>query len=124
MTITYQAESSDGLLLVTASGQDDNPEQVIAYGRAVIDLAIRHGAERILCDERQLEYRLGTVDTFRAAETIAAMAPRVARVAIVCSPQDFEDGKFWETVAVNRGLHVRVYTDIDKARRWVSKDGE
>lgn len=122
MTISFEAESTDGLLTVTTSGQDDNPEEVIAYGSAVIDLAIRNHASRILCDERNLEYRLGTVDTFRAAEAIAARAPKVARVAIVCKPSDFEDGKFWETVAVNRGLEARFFTDIDKARIWVLKD--
>ncbi len=124
MTITFQAESNDGLLVVTASGQDDNPQQVIAYGSAVIDLAIQHQASRILCDERNLEYRLGTIDTFQAAEAIAARAPKVGRAAIVCRPSNFEDGKFWETVAVNRGLAVRFFIDIDKARVWVLKDGD
>jgi hypothetical protein len=123
MAIKYIAEIGENLLLITASGRDDNVRQVIDYGTAVIDLAIRHGATLILCDERNLEYRLDTFDTFQTAKHIAELAPKVIRVAIVCDPEFLEDGKFWETVAVNRALQVRVDTDIDRAKAWLFKSG-
>lgn len=119
MTITYQSELKDGILLVTASGRDDSAQEVIDYGLAVIDLAVTSGARRILCDERGLDYALGTLDTYRVATEIAGRAPGAARVAIVCKPQDFEDGKFWENVAVNRFLDVHVDTDMARALRWL-----
>jgi len=119
MTITFTSEIEDGLLVVTACGTDDDLQQVIDYGQAVIDIAVRSGVPRILCDERSLVYTLGTIDTFELAKTIADRAPRVARVAIVCRPQDYEDGKFWETVAVNRGLHARAFLDLGQARAWL-----
>ena len=120
MAITYQAEMrEDGLLVITAAGRDENLQQVLDYGYSVIELAIEKKAKLILCDERNLEYALGTVDTFQAAQQIAERATKVARVAIVCGPNFLEDGKFWETVAVNRYLVVRVDTDFEKAKEWL-----
>ena len=109
----------DGLLVITASGRDESLQQVVDYGRAVIQLAVEKEVRRVLCDERNLEYALGMFDTFQAAKTIAECAPRVGRVAIVCGPKFLETGKFWETVAVNRHFHVRVDTDLDRARAWL-----
>ena len=119
MAITYQAEMEEGLLIIRASGRDDNLQQVIDYGYSVIDLAAKSGAIFVLCDERNLEYTLDTFDTFAVAEAIAARAAKVARVAIVCGPKFLGEGKFWETVAVNRALRVRVGTDITKAKEWL-----
>lgn len=119
MAITYHTEYLDGILLVNASGRDDDLQQVIDYGSSVIDLAMECGAKLILCDETNLEYTLGTFDTFQLAQTIAARSQKIVRVAIVCSPKGLEDGKFWETVALNRFLMVRVDTDKQRARAWL-----
>jgi hypothetical protein len=123
MAITFQSEIADGLLLITASGRDENLQQVIDYGSAVINLALETNASFILCDERNLEYALDTFDSFESAQQIAELAPKVIRIAIVCGPKFLEDGKFWETVAVNRALQVRVDTDIDRAKAWLFKSG-
>lgn len=121
MSITYESEINGPMLLVTASGRDENVQQVIEYGLSIIHLAVESGATHILCDERNLEYALGTTDTYDAAKQIAMNVPRVARVAIVCRPEFLSDGKFWETVAVNRGLQVRIDTDFERARHWLEE---
>jgi hypothetical protein len=121
MAITFQSKMTDGLLLITASGCDENVQQVIDYGTAVLKLATENDACFVLCDERNLEYALDTVDTFELAKKIAEMAPKVIRVAVVCGPMFLEEGKFWETVAVNRALQVRVDTDIDRATAWLNR---
>ncbi len=123
MAITYISEIKEDMLLITASGRDENVRQVIDYGSAVIDLAVRHGATLVLCDERNLEYALDTFDTFQSAREIADLAPKVARIAIVCGAKFLKDGKFWETVAVNRALQVRVDTDIERAKAWLFENG-
>ena len=89
---------------------------------AVIGAAIQGEVTRILCDERALGYRLGTTDTFRAAEArLAATTLRlVGRVALVCAEQGLPDARFWEDVTVDRGLQARVFTDVDEARTWLA----
>ncbi|MFM8332326.1 MAG: hypothetical protein ACKN9T_11615, partial [Candidatus Methylumidiphilus sp.] len=75
----------------------------------------------VLCDERKLDYRLGTFDIYEAAKFLAEQVPRAAKAAIVCNAKYIEDARFWENVAVNRGLSVRVFCDIDAAERWLAE---
>lgn len=119
MTIRYTLTGDGPLLRVKASGEDDSLEEVQSYGLAVIEAASTGGHTRILCDERELVYRLATFDTYEAARLIAGLAPTVGRTALVCNPACVEDARFWETVAVNRGLTVRVFQDPAAAEAWL-----
>jgi hypothetical protein len=119
MAIHFAYQVDGNTLLVRAVGFDDSLEDVQAYGLAIIRACQDHGVTHVLCDELDLEYRLGTVDTFRAAEFIASQVPALARAAIVCNPRFIADAAFWETVAVNRGLTVRAFTDTTTAMAWL-----
>ena len=119
MGITYEISSTDNLMVVVAAGSDENLEEVQQYGLAIIENAKRLGCVKILCNELNLEYRLNTIDTFQSATFIAEHAPRVARVAIACNPEFIKDARFWETVAVNRGVMVRVFPDLAEATKWL-----
>lgn len=71
MNIHWQARIGGDLLIVEASGVDDDLADVQAHGMAVIAEARRTGVRRVLCDERQLRYRLGLGDTWAAAAALA-----------------------------------------------------
>lgn len=122
MPIAYTVNVEDDLLVITASGKDDDEDEVKQYGMAVILAAIEHHCRRVLCDERNLEYALDTFSTYEAATFIAEAAPKVSAVAIVCRAQDAETAAFWETVVVNRGLRARMFTDIGQARQWLAEN--
>ncbi len=121
MAIHYSMKTEGSLLVVTASGFDESLEEVQQYGLAVVQACRQGGHARVLCDEQELEYRLGTLDTFKSAEFLAAQAPRIGRAAIVCNTKFNRDAEFWETVAVNRGLTVRFFKDMDTARQWLDE---
>lgn len=121
MAINYTIEADDGLLRVVAAGKDDNLRQVKDYGFAVLSAALSSRCTKVLCDERELIYSLGTFDSFESAKYISELAPDIAKVAIVCRPENIEDADFWETVAVNRGLHVRVFKTLAEAESWLKK---
>ena len=119
VAIQFTTTAQDGTLFVKASGYDEDLADVQQYGLALIAECQKQGVTRLLCDERELEYRLNTIDTYDAAAVIAEHAPRVCRVAIVCHPKMLQDALDWETFAVNRGLIVRVFSDLDEARNWL-----
>ena len=121
MAIQYSFSIEDELLVVTASGFDESLDEVLEYGMATIQAALQGNCTAILSDETGLEYRLGTFDTFKAAEALANYAPRLNKAAITCNPQYLQDAQFWETVAVNRGLSVRAFLDIGAARSWLQE---
>lgn len=120
MAIKYAFICENHFLRVIASGKDDDLEQVQEYGMAVIKAAVENDASKVLCDERELEYTLGTFDTYESARIIAEAAPNIVKVAIVCKSENIGDAKFWETVATNRGLHIRIFNNIEDAQAWLS----
>lgn len=121
MAIEYAIDSQGETLLVETWGRDESIEEVMEYGQAVIQAGIEKGCTKVLCDERNLEYALETIDTYEYAKFVAEMAPKVGKVAIVFNPQCSEEAKFWETVAVNRGVQVAMFRDMEQARRWLNE---
>jgi hypothetical protein len=121
MALSYTMSMNRDLLSVKAAGSDDSLEEVREYGESVVEACRANGCVRVLCDETDLEYTLGTLDTFELAAFIAEYASNVASVAIVCAQDQFADASFWETVAVNRGLSVRAFKDEEVARDWLKE---
>jgi hypothetical protein len=121
MSIHFTMTTEGDLLIVKASGFDENLEDVLNYGMAVIEACKEGNLSHVLCDEIDLEYRLGTLDTFKSAETLASQVPNLGKAAIVPNEKFIADANFWETVAVNRGLTVRVFKKIDSARQWLGE---
>lgn len=119
--IQYTFTQEEDLLIVETSGYDENLDETLQYGQAVIEECNRGGFSQLLCIETQLEYRLGTFDTYELAKAASENAQNIGRAAIVCNAKNIEDARFWETVAVNRGLTVRVFKDVDAARSWLDE---
>ncbi len=119
MAIHYMIECYGNTLRVKATGKDDNLEKVENYGIAVLEAAISCGCAKVLCDETELEYSLDTFDSFESAKFIAEHAPKISKTAIVCKPSNSLDADFWETVAVNRGLQVKMCKTLDEAEEWL-----
>lgn len=119
MAIHYDLTVQGDTLHVRVWGFDESLEDVQSYGLAIIEACRGQGVTRVLCDERQLEYRLNNFEHYEAAEFIATQAPAVARAAIVCNPRCLPAVGLYEDVAVNRGLMLRMFTDIDEAWAWI-----
>lgn len=119
MAINYRFELDNKTLNVFANGKDENLEEVMAYGQAILEYAISHDCNKILCDERNLEYALSTVDTYELAKAASEAARAVGKIAVVCNKKYLDNGEFFETVAVNRGLIVFVTADYEKAIEWI-----
>ena len=121
MAIHYTLSDDEGTLYVQATGFDESLAQVEAYNNAVIQVCTAGGYARVLCDERLLEYRLTTIDTYALADFLVRHGPRAVRLAIVCNAQGLADARFWEDVATNRGALVRVFGDPAAARDWLKQ---
>lgn len=63
-------------------------------------------------------------DTFKLAEKASKYARGLARIAIVCDAKFLESGKFYETVASNRGLRILVTSDYSAATQWLKCPGK
>jgi hypothetical protein len=119
MPINYEMGIEDGILKVVSSGVCDDLDQLKEYALALHKASTTLEQARILVDETQLEYRLGMLDSYYSGEFIAEIAQKPYKLAVVCRQEGWDETKFWETVAVNRGVPVRVFADMDRAEEWV-----
>lgn len=122
MSIQYTTRVEGKRLFVVASGFDESLADVESYGMGVISASLQGGVTHVFCDETALEYRLGTFDIFQAAEFISTHAPLLAKIAILCDKRFINDASFFEDIAVNRGLALRVFTDKESAFCWLYRD--
>lgn len=121
MTIEYTYNISDNVLYVNTRGIDRDLLEVQNYGAEIIGICKKHHINRVLADERDLEYTIGVIDTFQLAEYYSRELPQLARVAVVASYKSLDDAQFWETAAVNRGLNVKVFISYEEAKQWIEE---
>lgn len=119
MAISFTTRVEDGVLYVTASGFDESLEDTQKYSYAVIQASKQTRVKKVLCDERQLDYQLSTIDLYVLAEFIVEHAPVMAKVALVSNECYKSDIQFWEIVSQNRGLVVKVFFDLEEAIAWI-----
>lgn len=119
MAIHYRFTQQDDLLIVKAWGHDESLEDARNYNRAVKQEAEKHGCTKVLADERELEYRLSVIDTYKLAEDLAELVNHLTKIAVVTHEANQEAADFWENVAANRGLRARVFYDYDQALEWI-----
>lgn len=119
MAIEFSIEYKNPILRVTAKGFDDDIEDVLNYVNVVVNAALKYQCSLILSDERELEYRITTLDTYQLAEFASSYAKHLAKIAIVCNDKFEADAKFYETVTNNRGLQVKVLKSIKDAENWL-----
>jgi hypothetical protein len=119
MAINYKYKIENETLKVESWGIDDNIEDVENYASSILELSINNDCKKVFCDERNLQYSLSVIDTFELAEKASVLGKVLKKIAIVCHENYLEDGRFYETVALNRGLKVFVTTDIEHANKWL-----
>jgi len=72
-------------------------------------------------DARSAEFSISTTENFWFTASFADVFPRDVRHAVVLSPGDrgHENIRFGEVVAANRGIPLRMFTDVEDARCWL-----
>lgn len=94
-------------------------EDTQSYSNAVIQKALELDIQKILCDETKLKYTLSLSETYQLAEYVSKEIISIKRIAVLCNKDFLEEGQFFETVSSNRGVMIRVSTDIQSAREWL-----
>lgn len=76
------------------------------------------GIRRVLVDGREQHTPLDTMEIYALWEEMAPRFPRDAKFAVVVG-WHFAGPPFIEHVAINRGVHIRYFTDYDAALAWL-----
>lgn len=95
-------------------------ENVMRYLEEVLRVCTVRGCSRVLIEERLDGPRFGTVDVFEIASKKSRHAGRCFKdIAYVVVSAKGDLMKFAETVVVNCGLPVRVFSSVSEAEKWL-----
>ena len=89
-------------------------------GEAIMDECQRRKCGRALADARQQAGDLSIIDWHELATQLQPNWPRDLYLAIVDRADRLKPDRFLETVARNRGVPVRVFSDMDEAVAWLN----
>ena len=119
--------AGSGLLRVIATGEFSLAEAERTF-LEMLDAVARHKTEKILLDGRELQGEPDTIQRFLYGEFAAhAVAryirergvPRAAQFAYVLQEPVLDPQRFGETVAVNRGMWVKAFDNLEDAHGWL-----
>jgi len=110
----------DGCLHCTYTGEFTVKDAKFTIDK-VIEACLEHGTDSMLLDCRQMTGSLSIFDRFRVVDYGQKIKGMVSRCAIVGHLGIYLPDKFIETVAVNRGINLKVFLDIAEAEEWMQQ---
>ena len=119
MAYQLKIEQKPGYLHFTVTGRN-SPDAVASYMQEVIQQVAARRCPRVLIEEKLEGPRLGTMDVF-VMVTAGAKRYHGMLEALAFVDVNAEGGvmRFAEDVAVNRGIPVRVFGNVEGAEKWL-----
>jgi|WetSurMetagenome_2_1015567.scaffolds.fasta_scaffold264372_1 hypothetical protein len=121
MAIHYTTKIEGDILYVQAFGFDQSPADVEAYASRLLKICLENGIQRVLCDESAVTTSLSSLDTYEIGLFISGFVPTSLRIAIVFDPNTSFDIRFFESMLINRGQQIRIFTDAGAAGDWLDR---
>jgi hypothetical protein len=114
----------EGICIVRVSGELRRPDDSRVLQNLASETMLQKSVQRFLFDMREATIVGDTMGAYQAGVEPVMQGLRVAdfKVALVYSEIQSEH-QFMETVLVNRGFSVRVFTDMDEALAWLKIQG-
>lgn len=97
-------------------------EACIALMQEVAEICRRDKFTKVLVDMSGMMGKISTIDRFKLGVAGADTFRGIAQVAIIYRKEELN--WFAETVGVNRGANVRVFSGPDEALKWLDVEEE
>jgi hypothetical protein len=119
--------AGSGLLRVIATGEFSLEEAERTF-LEILDAVARHKTEKLLLDGRELKGEPDTIHRFLYGEFAARTVmryikerrgPRALQFAYVLQEPVLDPQRFGETVAINRGMWVKAFDNLEDALGWL-----
>jgi len=106
-------------------------EEIPWISDQILDSCARHQGTKILLDQRGLSGNPTAMERFRMATVFTAkfiqarLTNRIPACVFAMVGQEpmVDPKRFGETVALNRGIPIKVFTDFQEALRWLGVEG-
>jgi hypothetical protein len=130
MALTFKIETQPGYLLMIYEGLYE-PSLAGEFTDQILAACKSHQPAKLLIDLRKVEGKMSTMDRFNLSVLAATkyfgakLTGKIpsCRYAIVGSHPLVDSKRFEETVAVNRGVNIKVFTVMKEALIWLEVEG-
>jgi hypothetical protein len=129
MSLQHKMRFESGLLSIDATGEYTSLDKAKQLFLEMLEAVAQHQAKNVLLDGRTLEgkprdFERFLYGEFAAKETLRLVKEHgiVPRFAYVLHEPLRDPGKFGETVAVNRGMNIKVFENLEDAFEWLGPD--
>jgi len=123
MTYKLTIDQKPTYLHVIVTGRNSR-ENVMRYLEETLRECTARSCFRVLIEERLDGPRLGTLDVFQIVSEASSKADGIVKaIAFVDVNAESNMMQFAETVAVNRGVPVVVFSTVAKAEKWLLNEG-
>jgi hypothetical protein len=123
MTYKLTIDQKPTYLHVIVTGRNSR-ENVVQYLEQTLRECIARSCFRVLIEERLDGPRLGTLDVFQIVSEASSKADGIVKaIAYVDVNAEGNLMQFAETVAVNRGVPVVVFSTVAEAEKWLLNEG-
>ena len=98
-----------------------SPENAMRFLKEVYEACVKAGKTAALLEVNLVGPSLDATSIFRVVSQRSGDGLKLRKIAYVdASSRDPEKKRFAETVAINRGVNVRLFQDLAKAKEWMS----
>jgi hypothetical protein len=88
---------------------------------ALVEACVKHECYKAILDCSHMSGEMGIFQRFQVIQHAEVTRDIALKTAILARDEQVLPDKFAETVAINRGINLRVFTDIDAAKRWLEE---
>jgi len=128
MALTNKIEKKPEYIQMIFEGDSETSFTNEALIKQIIEVYVAHKAIKILVDLGKVtgdrtttqRFELGVLAADKYHEIQSKLNLPNCSFAAVGNEPVVDPNRFTETVAVNRGLNVKVFTEMDKAIRWLA----
>ncbi|WP_316897178.1 hypothetical protein [Pseudodesulfovibrio indicus] len=123
MTAKATIETQGDFLRVTITGVIRTIEEIAEYSRQYRLEANRLALRRVLIDYRKASFMMDYHDLLELAEYATSQGFQLhgLRIAALCSPEGVDLHRKYETIASNRSIAYRAFTDSAEAEEWLAR---
>lgn len=121
MPAKHEITPMDGYIVVRSTGVFDNADEVLKLAETLGQVARTYPERGMLLDQLDAVDNQDFQDAYELSESdlISDLAMLGLRLACLCTPDNLEINRAWETLLQNRSINYRAFLDRDEAVTWL-----
>ncbi len=120
MSSGFKLEPRDGYLYVQLDpGFEMTPDSTAAVWTAICETCRERGMRRALAEGESVTRRLTPMESFDIASLAARLLPGLSVACVFRGYVPDAQSEFFRTAAMNRGVRMEFFQDLNSALRWL-----